>query len=191
MKTLTAEALAALASSSTLQMLIDMHFNSGSLYLTSSRMDLEDLDSPPTLYTGIGLLGEIGAVEDKTGDIANLTLSLSGVDTSVIAIALGEQVRGGPLRMRLAVLSADTKTVLDVLPLWSGHMSTMQLAQQKNSATVKITAEHRGVLFNRPRPLRYTDADQQRLYPGDRCLEYIISQSQKEDVWPAASFFRT
>jgi hypothetical protein len=92
----------------------------------------------------------------------------------------------------LAVLSATTHALLDVVPLWAGRMATMDLQQDPSglTAAVKLTAEHRGVLFSRAKPLRYTDADQQKLFFGDKCLEYLVSQASHQDIWPAASYFQ-
>jgi hypothetical protein len=173
-----------------LALLIELDFASGTLRLATTRSDVEDLDSPPNTFTGVGTLGQVEPVESTVGDIPNLSFTLSGVPTSVIAIALGEQVRGRGAKLYVGLMNPDTEVMEDVVLEWSGVMSTMSISQQGGLATVRITAEHRGVLFNRPRPLRYTDAEQQRLFPGDRCLEYIVSQSQAQDVWPAASFFR-
>jgi len=191
MRALSSPAAAALASNSaTLCMLIEMLFTGGPLRLNTSLYDLANPDSPADIYTGVGLIGQIDAISDKVKDIQGIQLSLSGVDTAIIAIALGEQVRGRPLNISLAVLSSTTHAVLDVTPMWSGTMSTMAINQKDNTASVVISAEHRGVLFSRPKPVRYTDTDQQLLFPGDRCLEYVVSQSQTQDIWPAAAFFK-
>ena len=56
--------------------------------------------------------------------------------------------------------------------------------------TVSVTAEHIAVAMSRPKGARYTDADQRRLFPGDRALEYIVSQATHQDVWPSAAFFK-
>ena len=191
MRELSSSAAAALASGSVaLQLLLELQFTGGTLLLTTSRTDIKDFDSPPNTYLAVGTVGQIGVVEDKQSEIAGLSLTFSGVDVSIIAIALGEQVRGRPLYLKQATLDANTGELLSIDPLWSGQISTMALSQEKNTATVQIAAEHRGVLFSRSKPVRYTDADQQREHPGDRCLEYIISQSQVQDVWPAASYFK-
>ena len=39
-------------------------------------------------------------------------------------------------------------------------------------------------------PVRYTDIDQQRLYPGDLFLQYVTDQAEKTIVWPKAEYFK-
>ncbi len=190
MRTLSPEGQQALQDGAETAMFVAMYFNSGTLRLNTSRSDVEDQDSPVNVYTGTGLLGSIGPVDDKVSEIGNMQFTLAGVDPAVIAIALQEAVRGRTVEVFFGIFDRDTRVLLDLTPVWAGRISTMQLSQEKDSATVQVTAEHRGVLFSRPKPLRYTDSDQQRLYPGDRCLEFLVSQSQAQDIWPAASFFK-
>lgn len=168
-------------------LLIEMQFTSGTLRLTTARMPIE---SGGNTFVASGQLGVVEEVEDKANEIAGLRFSISGVDPSAIAIALGELVRGRPVSLWLAILNADTHALLEAPLLWTGQLDKMRITRDKTGANISVTAEHRGVLFNRAKPVRYTNADQQRLYPGDRCLEYIVSQSATQDIWPSASFFR-
>ena len=188
MRTLSGPAQTALASgSAALAILVEMQFAGGTVRLATARTDIV---SGGETFTAAGLAGQIDEIEDKASEVGGLRFTLSGIDTAVIAIALGEQVRGRPIKFWLAVLDSATHALLDSVLLWTGQMDTMPISQQGNTATISITAEHRGVLFGRPRPLRYTDGDQQRLHPGDRGLAYVVSQSATQDIWPAASYFR-
>lgn len=191
MRTLEPDALTALQSGAlAMAMMVTMEFTGGTLRVNTSRYELEDLESPPNTFIGVGLVGKIEQIEDKVQEISGIQYTLSGVDVSLVAIALGEQVRGRPVKFELALFDAETHDVLDISQIWAGTMSTMGIRIDSGLATIVITCEHRGVIFSRPRPLRYTDNDQQKLFPGDRCLEFIVSQSQTQDVWPAASFDR-
>lgn len=194
MRTIGGAASTALGSGSVaLVGLVEMMFTGGTLRLSTSRYDvLLDDESPTLTYIASRLLGQIGDVSDAPGEAQNLSLSLSGLDPAIIAIALGEQIRGRPIRLNVGVLDATTHAMLDVVQLWAGRMATMDIVQDPKgpTATIKLTAEHRGVLFNRAKPLRYTDADQRKLFPSDKSLEYMISQSDHQDIWPAASFWK-
>ena len=193
MRTIGGSAVTALGSAGVaLVGLVEMMFTGGTLRLNTSRYDIKDDESPTLAYIASRLLGQVGDVSDVPGEPQRLTLSLSGLDPAIIAIALGEQVRGRPIRLNLAVLDASTHAMLDVIPLWAGRMATMDITQdpQGPTASIKLTAEHRGVLFSRAKPLRYTDADQRKLFAGDKLLEYIVSQSSHQDIWPAASYWK-
>lgn len=144
-------------------------------------------------YLGVGNLGAVGVVNDSPGEYKPLRLNLSGVSTDVLAIALEEDLRGKPCSLRMAVLDPTTHEVLDAPLIWSGTLDQMPVAlpaEADGSFSIGATAEHRGVTFARPKPLRYTDTDQRRLFAGDTSLRFIDAQSNHPDVWPAASFGR-
>lgn len=141
-------------------------------------------------YVGTGSLGGVGVAEDSPGEYKNLTFSLSGVALDVVSLALQENVRGKRVTVRLATLDPSTFAVLDAPIIWTGTIDQMPIQAGKETASVNVSAEHRGVTFGRAKPLNYTDVDQQRLFPGDTSLRFIQSQSTHQDVWPAASYFR-
>lgn len=141
-------------------------------------------------YIGTGTLGSVGVAEDSPGEYKNLTFSLSGVALDVVSLALQENARGKRVTVRLATIDPSTATVLDAPIIWAGTIDQMPIQAGKETASVNVSAEHRGVTFGRAKPLNYTDVDQQRLYPGDTFLRFIQAQSTHQDVWPAAAWFK-
>lgn len=142
------------------------------------------------LYYGAGALGAVEAVRDELNSTQGLRFTLSGVPTEYVALALQEEARGVACAVRLAVLNPATHALEDAPLMWSGTLDQMPIAYGATSCTVSVTGVHKGALLRRPKPLRYTDGDQQRLHAGDTSCRFVVSQSQKEDVWPAASFHR-
>ena len=53
-------------------------------------------------------------------------------------------------------------------------------------STVTLTAESRLRDLERVRTRRYTDADQQSRFPGDKGLEYVPSLQDKQLIWGRA-----
>lgn len=142
-------------------------------------------------WLGTGAVGSVEEVADAVGEHKPLRFTLTGVDSSYLAVALGSDIKNIATTVSLCVLSAaDRKTVVDVLQMWTGKLDQMPIRMAGGTCTISVTAEHAGTAYARPKPLRYTDDDQQRLYPGDTCCRFVVSQSQKQDVWPAASLFR-
>jgi hypothetical protein len=166
--------------------LIEMDFASGMLYASTAPMDIE--------WSGHTYLGgrqiAVEAVSDQGGEVQGLRFSLSGVPSELLALALAEPLQGRSVVLRLALLDPDTQAIGHVMPLWRGSMDQMPVRHGAETSSITVTAEHRGIAFARPKPLRYTDADQRRLFSGDRCLEYLVSQAQHPDVWPAAEYFK-
>lgn len=141
-------------------------------------------------WEGAGPLGAIEEIEDTPAEMKSLRLSLSGVPSSLLAVALAEPVRNKGCTVWFGVLDPTTHAVLDSIQAWSGSLDQMPITQTGETCTVTVTAEHAGAYFARPKPLRYTDADQQRLYPGDTSMRFVVSQANHQDVWPAAAFFK-
>lgn len=141
-------------------------------------------------WTGTGTLGAIEEIDDAPSDQKGLRFTLSGVPSAMLSVALSEPVRNKPCTLWLGILDPTTHAVLDAVQAWAGTLDTMTVTQTGETCTINVTAEHAGATFSRPKPLRYTDADQQRLYPGDTSLRFVTSQANHQDVWPAASFFK-
>lgn len=142
-------------------------------------------------WLGTGAIGSIEEIADAVGEHKPLRFTLSGVQSSYLALALGSDIKNVAATVSVCVLSAsDRKTIVDVLQVWSGKLDQMPIRMAGDTCSISVTAEHAGTAYARPKPLRYTDDDQQRLYPGDTCCRFVVSQSQKQDVWPAASYFR-
>ncbi|HVJ19444.1 MAG TPA: hypothetical protein VM686_28690 [Polyangiaceae bacterium] len=167
-------------------LLVEMYLTQ-TLRLTSASMPLSWGGND---YLGVGTLGGVEEVEDSPGEYKNLVFTLSGVAIDMLSLAMQENIRGKRVVVRMATLDAATLAVLDAPIIWTGTLDQMPVNIGTETATVNVTAEHRGVTFGRPKPLNYTDEDQRRLYPGDTSLRFIQSQSTHEDVWPAASYFR-
>jgi hypothetical protein len=142
------------------------------------------------LYFGTGTLGAVDVVSDEVQSTTGLRFTLSGVPSESIALALGENVRGTSCVLRTAVLDPVTHAVLDAPTVFTGTLDTMPISHGAEDCTIGVTAIHRGDTYRRPKPLRYTDGDQQRLYPGDTSMRYVLSQAQVQDQWPAASYLR-
>lgn len=143
-------------------------------------------------WLGAGNFGSIDAVSDAPGDESALRFSLSGVPADSIALALGDapQTKGARVTLSVAILDPSTKAIADVLQLFRGYVDQMPISYGPKGASIGVICTHRGETFSRPKPLRNTDADQQRLVPGDTSRRFVVSQSRVQDVWPAASLYR-
>ena len=187
MRSITAPALAVLSGPVVpLVLLLELGFSPAVRLCTGSVA----VEFGGQLYFGTGTLGAVEPVSDEVQGTAGLRFTLSGVPLDSIALALSESVRGTPCVLRACILDPTTHAVLDAPAVFTGTLDAMPITHGPDSATIGVVAMHRGEVYRRPKPLRYTDGDQQRLHPGDTSLRYVTSQAQKPDVWPAASYFR-
>ena len=137
-------------------------------------------------FEGVGDLGAMSEVEETVELRAvRLTLTLSPVPQEVIDIALAERsFRPRPVRLWVALLDAEGAFVADPLPLWAGLMDTMEVVDGAEPR-VSLACEGRLVDLERAEVRRYTDADQQAEYPGDRFFEYVPALQEAEIRLPA------
>ncbi len=189
MRTLNSTALALLARIEAgeqipLVQLVVMDFLSPLRYTTAGHHIVYGGDT----YYSAGL-GTIEPIEDVTGDVQALQFSLPGVSAEQIALALTEPVEGTDVSVYDALLDPDTGEVADAVLAWSGTLNVPSI-EDGSTATVIVTAEHYGMLALRPKPSRYTDDEQQRLYSGDTSLDIDPLTDAGPIAWPAASFFK-
>jgi hypothetical protein len=192
MRTLSAEGLVAIdAGRFAAVLLVEMQL-SLPLYACSA---VSSIEWNGVTWVGVDSIASVGPVIDSSGELQPLDFSLLAADPAIVAIALGEPTQGKPVIVRSMLLDPETQAVIDVQTVWSGTLESPSYEEQFNEeglivAKASLRGEHRGVSMQRPNPFRYTDADQQRAFPGDRGLEYIVAQAVHQDVWPAAAFFR-
>lgn len=187
MRTLSSAALAALSRSPLpLAMLVEMDLTSP-LNLNTGSIDLV---IGGTTYYGTRGLGKIETVAESPAEIKPLRFELSGVASASVALMETEVVRGKGGRIKLCIFDPDTYRVLDTRLRWSGYLDVMSSEEGDGTATISVTAEHAGIDLLRAVTLLYSNADQQRLNPGDPSLQYIADQVEQRIVFPAAAWFR-
>lgn len=154
------------------------------LYLTTAGLPLVWAGQT---WQAIGLA--VGPVENEVGEFQSLVFTLPAVSPEQLAIALQEDVEGRTVRIYDALVDPATGVVAMAVPAWTGALDVPSV-QDGPVASMSINAEHRGSLALRPRPVRYTNDEQQRLYPGDTCLAFDPATDAAPMVWPAASYFK-
>jgi len=183
MRTLTAGAVTALSAPTVpIILLVEMAF-SPVLRMASSPVDI--VWSGNT-YLRTGNLGAVEVIKDTAGDVQALQFSISGVPTENISLALGTSVRNRACTVRMAILNANTHAIEDVSTLGIYMLDQMTIA----GSVISVTAFPMARIFARPKPLRYTDADQQLVSAGDRSLEMLVSQASGQVIWPASTWGR-
>lgn len=134
-------------------------------------------------WSGAGDFGGITPVDESTEvQAAGLAFKLSGIPSSTLSLALGDNYRGRPCKLWLAVLDA-ADAVVDAYQVFAGRMDVMKIDDGGDTATINVQAENRLVDLTRARSLRYTDAEQKRLFAGDLGLEYVAKLAEKPLYW--------
>ncbi len=134
-------------------------------------------------WTGSGDFGGLSPVDETTElGASGLSFTLSGIPSSILALALGDLYRGRPCKLWLAILN-PAGAVVDTYLVFAGRMDVMKIDDSGETGSIALQAESRMIDLKRARQLRYTDAEQKRLFPGDLGLEYVAKLAEKPLQW--------
>ena len=127
----------------------------------------------------------IGDISDETNlKSTGVTLSLSGMDTTVLNLAITENYVNRPIIIYLVFLAGGSNEVVGTMTSFSGRLQTMTISDDPNNGVrIQVTAENRLVDLQRPSNLRYTNSSQQFVSSGDTCFRYVAQMEDLEIVW--------
>jgi hypothetical protein len=139
-------------------------------------------------YEGVGSFGGIEDADESIDLIARpLKLTLSGVPGNQlpadhVGTAVDERYQDRDAVIYLGIWN-DTKGELIDTPeiLWEGVMDQMLVSLGAGIGSVLLNCEHR--LRREPRIARYTDADQQLAYSGDRFFDLVPKIAGFKGKW--------
>lgn len=150
--------------------LIDLEFDSGALYFWNG---VNTLTWSGNDYIGGGNLLSISPIVE-TNDIraVGVNLTMSGLPSDLISIALTEAYQGQPVKIRFAAMSSGA-VVADPYLIFDGRMDVLSIDDAGDTATINLSAESRMIDLERPRLRRYTPEDQKIDHPNDTGLDYV------------------
>lgn len=153
---------------------VELFFDAGTLRLWSGTGD-KVLGG--NTYTGTGSLLSVGGIEESDGlTAAGANITLNGVDTSIVSLAIQEPYQNRACR----ILVGSGSNSFEV---FSGFMDTMTIEDTGDTCQINISVESRLILLDRKVPLRYTQETQNTLYPGDTFFSKVTSLQDKKVSW--------
>lgn len=137
------------------------------VYLTDAAVDLSWNGH---IYIASQYLGFSSISETSELLVNSCTISLSGADQTIVAVLLQESYLNRRVKIRKAMLDSGLQVIADPVLIFDGRMDKPAIAVDPDNGTVTCGVE--GVSqwtdFER-RPGRHSnDAEQQKLFPGDR-----------------------
>lgn len=158
-------------------------------------------------WVGTGNLLSVDTIEETT-DIAakGAVVSLSGIPSEIISLALSEPYQGRPCNIYFGlfsygfVLKEDASYILfedgskvilenretNLTQIFSGYMDQMDIAESVEDSVISVKVENRLIDLERVRPVRYTSAYQKSKYPGDLGFDFIEDLQDKQLTWGKA-----
>jgi hypothetical protein len=162
-------------------LLVEALFDSGALRLWTG---IGDLTWNGETWTGAGTALAVEAIGER-GDVQALgtSVTLSGIPSALVALALAEPYQGRMVRIWQALLDDAGAVVADPDERFGGRCDVMSISDDALTATITMTVESRMIDLQRPRMRRYTHADQQIAHPLDRGLEYVATIQDQQIKW--------
>jgi hypothetical protein len=136
------------------------------------------------IYTGGGALLSVGAVEE-TSEIkaTNLAITMSGLDSSILASALGSNYQNRNFICYLGMLNETYSVVASSYQLFAGRMDSMTINDSGQEIAITLSVESRLIDLEKPNESRYTSEEQKRLFSGDLGLEFVTDLQDKDINW--------
>lgn len=136
-------------------------------------------------FTGTGDLGGISEIEESGKVAANgIELTLSGIPSGTISLALAEPYRGRRVYVWLGFFNTTTWALIaDPVAVFAGRIDTMRIKDSGETATIALSCESKLIDMQRARERRYTYEDQVDLFAGDKGFEYVAGLQEKEIFW--------
>lgn len=156
---------------------VDLDFDSASLYIWSGDYNLT---IGSKTYLGTGQLLEVSGVEE-TSEIqaVGASVTMTGIPSEYITLALTEPYQGRPCRIYFGIVSSPS----DYVEIFSGEMDQMNIDEGGTFATITVTMESDLIKLERPVVRRFTHEDQKTRYPSDKGLIFVADLQDKEIYW--------
>lgn len=158
---------------------IEMIFDSGPLRLWTG---VGEATIDGNSYTGTGNLLDVSSVEETTEiAVRGATITLSGMPTEVISLALQSPYQGRVCNIYFGI--RDGNTYSNLTQIFSGYMDEMNIDEGPDYGTIELKVENKLIDLERARTRRYTSEYQKSVYPGDLGLDFVESLQDKKVVW--------
>ena len=176
--------------------LCEMEFTTGTVSFTTAPLPITTAGNT---YLALGTFVQVGNVQESADSAAErLTLSLSIVNSAMLALAMGDAAtyRGRAARLYLQVFDEAFQPAGARILRWQGYMDKMQIERQSGDDSgsgsgghITMQCSRAGMArARRAEGLRLTDAQQQSRYPGDTGLRYVRTLIERPSLWLSKRF---
>ena len=157
-----------------------------------------------TQWVGTGNLLDISSIEETSEmSVKGATLTLSGVPSEVLSLALSEPYQGRVCNIYFGTFSSGSllkETGNYILlqdgsrinvetgekgfnQLFSGYMDQMNIDDGPETSTIELKVENRLIDLERARVARYTQFYQKSVYPDDDGLKFVEDLQTRKVPW--------
>lgn len=162
-------------------LLTKAEFDSGDVNLFTGTGEIE---FGGDTYQGGGLLLSMSTVEETQElKAVNVSYTLSGIPSSMIAIALAERINKRPITTWFGVLDDDD--ILSTEEIYAGYMDTMPIQDdiENGEATISLNTESDLLIQRNAVDRNWTPEDQKIYFAGDLFFDDVPTIQDIEINW--------
>ena len=181
---------------------VELQFDDNTIRMWTGQGTLVLQDA--TQWVGLGQLLDISSIEE-TSEMAvkGATISLSGIPSNLLSLALSEPYQGrvakiyfGTLSRGNILLESGSYILLQdgsrievetgergFNELFSGYMDQMNIEEGGDTSTIQLAVENKLIDLERARVARYTSGYQKSVYPLDLGMDFIEDLQDKKIPW--------
>jgi len=159
-------------------------------------------------WVGTGTLLNISTVEEASEiAVKGATVTLSGIPSSVISLALSQPYQGRVCNLYFGMFTVNkllqqsddyilmqtgSKILLQtdqtsISNIFSGYMDQMNILETPSTSTIELVVENRLIDLQRARIARFTSEYQKSIYPSDLGLDFVEDLQDKDISWGRSS----
>lgn len=180
---------------------VELDFDSGPLYMWTG---YGNLTIGAKTYIGAGQVLNISSVSETTEmEAKGATITVSGIPSSFLSVALQEPYQGRECRIFFAIV-VNEKLLLEngglmlteagdiiiteisgiqLTEVFSGELDQMNIQEDAETSVISVTAENVLIKLERPIVRRFTNEDQKSRFPNDKGLEFVAGLQDKDILW--------
>jgi len=137
-------------------------------------------------FLGAGnLLGFSGFEEVNDLSAKSITITLDGLDETVLSLSLVTPIRNRKVRVFFGVI-ADDGTFHSV-EIFTGRANKIPFEDNGESGTVQLEVDSKLVALEKASNRRYTHESHQSRHPGDTFFSFVADLQDKDIVWGRAN----
>ncbi len=135
-------------------------------------------------YIGAGGLIGFGGVNENF-DLAatSSSVTLSGIPSEFISLALAEDYQGRPASISLVFFDDNGAPIDSAISIFSGQIDIMAISDDGETSQITVQAETAVALFSVTNPRWMTQASQEARYPGDKGFSFVAGLQNREVIW--------
>jgi hypothetical protein len=161
-----------------------------------------------TEWVGLGTLLSISEISETSNiDVRGASVSLTGVPSEILSLALSEPYQGRVCNIYFGAFSSggllqedgafilledgsriqlgDTEVGFN--QLFSGYMDQMNISESADTSTIELSVENKLVDLERARVARFSSGYQKSIYPDDLGLDFVEDLQDRDIPWGRSS----